>query len=156
MSVNNIDEARALNGAHEGENMADDDKKHILVFESKTMVLTMATDDISEISKQSWFQELVDQEFALVEQNEPAGYMQQPPAPQQQQQRQDDARRVRDADPFSAAAPLQRSMNVSSSPMRAPQPSFLSVTEDVMTTEIWNSMTPDQRRMWQEVYINRK
>jgi hypothetical protein len=122
------------------------EKKHELVFEHPSgMVLSIATDDILELSQAPWFQAFF--EDARSVQSSPA---QAAAKPQEYRQQQTDPYMT---NPFEQQA-QQQQRQVQRPAVR--QQSFLDVSPDAMTTEYWGRLTNEQREAWQRKWVQRQ
>jgi hypothetical protein len=136
-------------------------KKHLLVFESQSgTVLTIETDDISEISEQKWFSQFISDAVMLEMKNNSA--IPRPPSQMQQQEyvQQQMQQRVQQ-DPYasSVSPAMQRPQQQMVAPRQESlRPEYLSYTPDgsngtrKMGEAEWATLTNEQRLEWARYY----
>lgn len=102
-------------------------KRHILIFETQFGQVTLATDDLDEVSKQAWFAKFMDAVFDV-------SY--QPPEEEQAPMR-------------PASQPMQQPQQQVQRPATKP---WMSVEPNQMTQEMWRKLQPDQQQEYLEYY----
>lgn len=121
-----------------------DGKKHELVFEHPNgMVLSIATDDLSELSQQVWFSAFF--EDAVLKSTT------QPVVPKRTPE---ETHRIR-SDPYESANPFEQRQpqSIQRPVQQQPMLTFMDVPMDRMTVEYWSKLTPEQRAQWQAKWI---
>lgn len=121
--------------------MAEDifsDKKHVLVFRTEQGDLLLGTNNIEDVSEQSWFQT-----FLNVQSVRDVQVVR--PAPQQQEQRFAPPQQQQQAPP-------QQQMQMRMPLRPQPRPSFMDMTPETMTVDMWNEMNKEQQQQWLNKY----
>lgn len=140
-------------------------KRHILVFKTLQGDLTVGTDDIGELSAQSWFRTFLNiapevarvvqtsvqesalaQRYAMEKRAEDLAAKEAELRVYEAQLRESAQRIQRARD--QPAAPAAQSVAPIAQSSRVPQTNYFAITPDKMKTEMWQDMSNEQQQEW--------
>jgi len=116
------------------------EKKHIMIFRTKTGDFVVGTDDLESLGRASWFKE-----YLGIDMNEQIGTRRvaRPSSPDDELKIV--AEGVEKELKFAQPRPVP--------PVRRPQPSYMDVNPNQMTQELWDSLTEQQKQQWYVAWL---
>jgi hypothetical protein len=136
-----------------------DGKQHVFVFRTGAGELVIGTNALREIAAQDWFREFLSltEGVHVPQQVQPMQISQENVAFAELQREVMELRRrqqqLQQAVQVPQQTQLQPIVQEATQQMRSPIPRrFLDITPDVMTKEIWESLSTEQQTQWQEKY----